>query len=262
MSKQQTFGRSRPSISYELIFRRELEKLGREMQKDVEQRLQSYLQNEMAQDAAFMSWTQTMKALREEWYRVYRKRGITLAKWLATKTDKRTAAQIQRKLKTFGFSITPQYTDAQKELMDSIVAENVSMIQSIPQQYLRRVQRATAAAFKRGQDVGALTKLLQIMLKRIGDESETRAALIARDQNQKATQALAVANAQAFGARRGRWIHVPGKYSSRVTHIKMDKQVFDLEKGIYDPDVKQFVKPGELIYCNCQFQVLMPGFEE
>lgn len=262
MSKQQTFGRSRPSVSYELIFRKELEKLGQEMQKDVEQRLQAYLQSDMAQDAASVRWVQIMKALRQEWYRKYKQRGIELAKWLATKTDKRTAAQIQRKLKKFGFSITPQYTDAQKQLIDNIVAENVSMIQSIPQQYLRRVQRATAAAFKRGQDVGGLTKVLQVMLNRIGDDSKTRAALIARDQNQKATQAFAVANAQAFGARRGRWIHVPGKYSSRITHIKMDKQVFDLEKGIYDPDVKRLVKPGELIYCNCQFQILMPGFEE
>lgn len=262
MTQQKTFGRSRPSIAYELEFRRALEKLGTAMQVDVERELRAYLNSDIAQDAASVSWAKVMKSLREKWYKEYLKRGTSLAKWLAGKTDKRTAAQIQRKLKAAGFNIIPQYTDQQQILINNIVEQNVSLIRSIPQQYLRKVQQATSAAFKRGQDVEAMTKTLQATLSRIGDERKNHAALIARDQNQKATQAFAIANAAAFGARRGRWIHVPGKFSSRITHMKMDKQAFDLDKGIFDPDVGKNVKPGELIYCNCQFQVLMPGFED
>lgn len=43
MSKQKTFGRSRPSIANELKFRRELEALIEEMQKDVQKELDAYL---------------------------------------------------------------------------------------------------------------------------------------------------------------------------------------------------------------------------
>lgn len=264
MTAGRAFGRSRPSTAYELAFRRELKKLGEEMRQDVERALGAFLEGSapVAQDAAMISLAQTVKALREKWYKEYAKRGRVLAKWLADKTDKRTMRQIMRKLKETGFSVTPAYGPAQQELISGIVEQNVSLIKAIPQQYLRRVQRAAAVTFKRGQDVGLLTKVLKRVLEQCGRESENHAALIARDQTQKATQAFAIANAQAFGARRGRWIHVPGKYSARITHMKMDGQVFDLDKGIYDADCGQWVKPGELYYCNCQFEVLMPGFED
>ena len=37
-----------------------------------------------------------------------------------------------------------------------------------------------------------------------------------------------------YGATKGRWIHVPGRYSSRITHVHMDGEVFDLNVGLYD----------------------------
>lgn len=264
MGKQKTFGRSRPSVAYELYIRRELEKLGQEMEADVKARLFEYVESGgLAQDAAPVRWRTILQALRREWYAKYRARGMSLARWLALKADKRTAAQIQRKLKAFGFSFAfdPAYTAVQKEVIKNVTAEGVGLIRSIPQEYLRRVQVATAAAFKRGGDNLALKRVLQTILDRIGNESRTKAALIARDQNQKATQAFATANAMALGARRGRWIHVPGRYSSRITHKAMDGKTFDLATGLFDSDVGRNVKPGELYYCNCQFEALMPGFD-
>lgn len=260
--KQKTFGRSRPSIAYELQYRKALNKLIQEMQKDVENELKRYCNNEIVADAAAVKWVQIMKALRLKWYREFDAKGRELAKWFADKTDKRTMAQIQRKLKAVGMTITPNYTDVQKQLINEIITENVSMIKSIPQQYLRGVQKVAAGAFKRGQDMATLTKYLNKVLIRIDDTTKHRAALIARDQTNKATQQLATANAQALGATKGRWIHVPGKYSSRKTHIEMNGKVFPLTDGLYDKAVHRNVKPGELIYCNCQFETLMPGFDE
>jgi uncharacterized protein with gpF-like domain len=260
--KQQTFGRSRPSIAWELQYRRALEELITKMQKDVENELKRYCDNEIVADAASVRWVQIMKALRLKWYREFDAKGRELAKWFTDKTNKRTMAQIQRKLKEVGMAITPSYTAAQKQLISEIVAENVGMIKSIPQQYLRGIQKVTAGAFKRGGDRATLTKYLEKVLKRVDDKTRHRAILIARDQTNKATQQLVTANAQALGATKGRWIHVPGKYSSRKTHVEMNGKVFPLLDGLYDKDVHRNVKPGELIYCNCQFEVLMPGFDE
>lgn len=260
--KQQTFGRSRPSIAWELQYRRVLEDLIAKMQKDVEQEVVQYYNNELVTDAATIKWIQIMKTLRLKWYREFDVKARELAKWFADKTNKRTMAQIQRKLKEVGMTITPSYTAAQKQLISEIVAENVGMIKSIPQQYLRGIQKVTAGAFKRGGDRATLAKYLEKVLKRVDDKTRHRAILIARDQTNKATQQLATANAQALGATKGRWVHVPGKYSSRKTHIAMNGKVFPLADGLYDSDVHRNVKPGELIYCNCQFEVLMPGFDE
>lgn len=264
--KQQTFGRSRPSIAWELQYRRVLEDLIAKMQKDVEQEITQYYNNELVTDAASVKWVQIMKALRQKWYREFDVKARELAKWFADKTNKRTMAQIQRKLKEVGMTITPSYTAAQKQLISEIVAENVGMIKSLPQQYLRGIQKVTAGTFKRGGDRATLAKYLEKVLKRVVDGENKkirhRAVLIARDQTNKATQQLATANAQALGATKGRWIHVPGKYSSRKTHVEMNGKVFPLSDGLFDKDVRRNVKPGELIYCNCQFEVLMPGFDE
>ncbi len=260
--KKRTFGRSRPSIAYELAFRKELLKLGKEMQEEVEREIMTFAEKEMAQDALPISVAQIMKAMREKWYRRYLSRGRQLAKWLASKTDKRTQAQIMNKLKAIGFSITPTFSDEKQAAIDAIVEANVNLIRAIPQQYLKRVQTAVTVAFKKGQDRYSLAQFFKKTLRQIGDTTANHAALLSRDQTQKATQALAIANATACGARRGRWLHVPGKFSARITHKHMDGKVFDLDKGLYDEAEGKWVKPGELIYCNCQFEVIMPGFEE
>lgn len=259
--KQKTFGRSRPSIAYELQYRKVLNKLIQEMQKDVENELKRYCDNEIVADAAAVKWIQIMKALRLKWYREFDVKARELAKWFADKTNKRTMAQIQRKLKEVGMAITPSYTAAQKQLISEIVAENVGMIESIPRQYLREIQKVTTGAFKRGGDRAMLTKYLEKVLKRVDDDTRHKAVLIARDQTNKATQQLAIANAQALGIKFAYWIHVPGKYSSRKTHIEMNGKKFNIDYGIHDSDVGREVKPGELPYCNCQMSFIVPGFE-
>ena len=85
--------------------------------------------------------------------------------------------------------------------------------------------------------------------------------MIAKDQVQKVTQQMAMSNAKAYGATKGEWIHIPGEKSSRITHIHFDGQTFDLDKGLYDEDVGEYVLPGQLIYCMCTQEFLFPGTE-
>ena len=261
MTKQKTFGRSRPSIAYELEYRRALQKLLAEMQKDVQEQLEAYF-SDTANDGALSLWVDIFKRLREKWYRRFEVRGREIAKWLADKTKKRTDAQILRKLKENGFTLTPHYTGEEKTLISQIIANNVAMIKSIPQSYLGEVQEAVSYSFKRGYDSERLYKRLKDIIGRVNENSDNRAQLIARDQLQKATQQLAIVSAKEYGATKARWIHVPGKYSSRRTHIDMDGKVFDLNVGLYDSDVGRDVKPGELIYCQCQMSILLPGFDD
>ena len=300
MTKQKTFGRSRPSIAYELEYRRALDKLIAEMSKDVKETIQTFLDNNVAMDSREVRLQQIMKALRQKWYSIFEKRGRELARWFAEKTDKRTMTQIMRKFKEVGFTLQPHYSKEQKQLISDIISENVALIKSIPQVYLREVQQSVNASFIAGGDLQKLTKelkphvaravkseaaayarmvketeaatprwkqnqrkkWLQHLIETIDQRTKERTNLLARDQSNKVTQTYAVVNAQAVGATKGKWIHVPGKYSSRITHIHMDGKVFDLNAGLYDNDVGKYVKPGELPYCQCQFSVLLPGFDE
>ncbi len=49
----------------------------------------------------------------------------------------------------------------------------------------------------------------------------------------------------------------------RVTHLKMNGKLYELSKGMFDPDpqVQKYVLPGELINCRCTKRVYIPGFD-
>lgn len=261
MSKQQTFGRSRPSKAYELEYRRKLQDLLHEMQEDVKKELTAYLKKNTAQDSDNDTWAQIMKWLRKKWYKRYDEKSREFAKWITDKTRKRTSAQVMRKLKQMGMTLKPHYSKQDKEMIREITSNNVALIKSIPQQYLYTVQQAVNNAFITGFDMQSVTETIEEILTPVDEKSNNRAALLARDQINKTTQQFAIFEAKSVGATKGRWIHVPGKYSSRITHIKMNGKVFNLDDGLYDSDVHRNVKPGELVYCNCQFSVLIPGFD-
>ena len=271
--KQQTFGVSRPSIAYELQYRRALNQLIKLMQGDVVDKLTTYYNRELAMDAEAKDVRAIMKELRSKWYGKFDKRGAELSRWFAESADKRTKKELSDHMRCVGLTIEPTYNRAQKKLIGQLVKTNVQLIKSIPQQYLRGIEQTIKKATVKGGDLEAITKeatkayrekfikQLSKSVDEIDKQALNRASLIARDQNNKITQQLMATNAQALGATKGVWLHVPGKYSARVTHIAMNGKVFDLDKGLHDTSVGREVKPGELPYCNCQFKVLMPGFE-
>ena len=160
-----------------------------------------------------------------------------------------------------GMTLKPRYSKQDKEIIKQITDNNVALIKSIPQQYLYTVQQAVNNAFVTGFDMQYLTEEIDKIMEPLDAKSNNKTALLARDQINKTTQQFAIFEAKAVGATKGRWIHVPGKYSSRITHIKMNGKVFNLDDGLYDSDVHKNVKPGELVYCNCQFETLIPGFD-
>ena len=112
-------------------------------------------------------------------------------------------------------------------------------------------------ALERGRDLEFLTN----ELAKLNGGNRRRAELIAKDQMNKVTQRFAEQEALAYGATKARWIHVPGEFSSRITHIHMDGQTFEIGVGLYDEAVKKLVIPAELPYCQCEQEFLFPGME-
>lgn len=90
--------------------------------------------------------------------------------------------------------------------------------------------------------------------------TKRRAKLIARDQSNKATQAIRSIEAKELGITEGVWVHVPGAKSSRKTHMQMNGKRFRLDEGLYDSAVGRKVLPGELVACNCTFRAVIPEF--
>lgn len=254
------FGRMYPNAGYNARYRREIRRLIKAMHKDVKRELGA-LYSVFASDAP-LTLTEIMARLRKRWYYIFEKRAREMAKWLADSVQKRTRQDIMNQLKKMGFALTPNYTGAEKKLIKDFVAESVSLIKTIPQTFLREVQGTVKKAFERGGDRAAIKEAIEDKIDHpLVHNAERRAELIAKDQTQKVTQDFARANAQAYGATKARWIHIPGEKTSRITHIQMDGEEFDINVGLFDPDVGENVLPGQLIYCMCTQEFLFPGTE-
>ncbi len=273
--KQAIFGRSRPSYACELKMRRQLQDLVAEMKADTEKEVRSFFRSMVITDAADdgddttekkpFNRTRLLAVIRARWYERFEKRGREIIVWMAMRANSRTRAQIKKKLRILNWIREPEYTDEHRAAVRAIAAAGVSYIKSIPQKYLRNVQETVAEYYERGMDRAYLKDTIEEMYEKLGtagDRADSYAALVARDQSNKITQNYAIINAMAYGATRGRWIHVPGIKSARITHKAMDRKEFFLADGMYDEDVEDYVHPGELPYCQCQFEVLMPGFED
>lgn len=261
-----TFGRVHPNAGYQARYRREIKRLIKAMHEDVKREVRA-LYDGMAHDAKPRDATlvTTMSKLRKKWYRIFEKRAREMSRWLAESVKKRTRKDIVNQLKAIGFVIKPNYTNTEKLLIDAIVQDGVEMIKTIPQVYLREVQDIVTDAVTRGGDRATIKEAIEDKfdhpLVKTEEQAERRAELIAKDQVQKATQEFAMDNAKAYGATKAEWIHVPGEFTSRITHMEMDGKIFDLDVGMYDDDVGDFVMPGELPYCMCTFQAIFPMTE-
>lgn len=159
-------------------------------------------------------------------------------------------------MKAAGFTVQIHPSRVLNDTVKALIAENVSLIRSIPQQFFQQVESLVQRSIIQGRDVASLRDELQ---GRFG-VTRNRAKLIARDQSNKAFQAIKRAENQQLGIKEGIWVHVPGTKSSRKTHMRMNGKRFKLNEGLYDSDVKRKVLPGELVACNCVYRAVIPEF--
>lgn len=264
-----TFGRMHPNAGYTSKYRREIKRLIKAMHEDTRREIMGLygvtVQDAKPKNKNDKTLVEVMALLRKKWYRIFERRSKEMSRWLAETVKKRTRKDVIKQLKEIGLAITPNYSDTEKVVIEEIVKSGVDLIKTIPQNYLREVQETVNEAVKVGGDRQAIRESIvdkfDHPLVQTEKQAERRAELIAKDQVQKATQDFAMENAKAYGATKAEWIHIPGEFTSRVTHIQMDGQIFDIDVGLFDDDVGDYVKPGELPYCMCTFQAIFPGTE-
>jgi uncharacterized protein with gpF-like domain len=99
---------------------------------------------------------------------------------------------------------------------------------------------------------------LETGLKSRYDITLRRATMIAKDQNNKATQGIAMLKMKDAGIKRAIWRHNSASKHFREEHVEMDGTEFDLEEGCYDPVEGRNIQPGELVNCHCSFRPIIP----
>lgn len=248
-------------------YRIELNKMIREMNKEVRSRMVGILEihpvainNEMANDA--INPVEVIKnsfgLLAEKWIKLFSRRATELANEIVGKTIKSADTGLQSAARAEGFNINMQWTEAMTQGVDAIVAENVSLIRSIPEKYFTEVEGMVYRSVSRGGDRGELVKEIMSNFSHREGITLRRAKIIANDQVRKATSRLSVIRQQAAGITEGIWIHSAGQNDPRHKHVKANGKRFKLSEGLPIGDKGENVLPGECISCSCSFRPLPP----
>lgn len=173
---------------------------------------------------------------------------------LAALAVKRSAEAVDDRLKaaiksSVGIDISPVLTQSGPILdaMNAATRANIELITSIPAQYFGKLQDAIEERMSSGVRFEDLAKEIE----RIGDVTESRAKLIARDQTSKMNGAFNQVRQTSLGIDRYVW-QTSGDERVRPEHAENDGRVFSWT----DPPATGH--PGEDINCRC---VAVPYFD-
>ena len=253
----------RPNAGVAVAYQRKIEYLIDQMHRSANHWITDcYYRNEprithLAQDAAPADeLTRVIRLLRRRWLRKFDRAAQELAKYFAKAVKDRNDAELKKILRKSGMVVDFQISQSIRDALKAIVAENVSLIKSIPEQYLGQVEGMVMRSVVAGGDLATLTKGLQ---KRYSI-TRKRAELIAHDQNSKATGKIQQLRYTEIGIEKAIWRHSHAGKVPRPTHVANDGKEFDVKKGWYDPDpkVKRHILTGELINCRCFFTPILP----
>lgn len=250
----------RPNAGVEVAFRKRLLKELDEMHDSVMYWLLAAYRAHpprIAQDAVPANELRDALAkLSRQWLHRFDELAEWLADYFATDIMERSDGALKNALRRAGFSVKFRMSQDMRDILQATVHENVSLIKSIPRQYLTQVEGIVMRSVQTGRDLGQLSSDLQ---QRLG-VSKKRAALISRDQNNKATSAFQRVRQMEMGVEQAIWMHSHAGKKPRPTHVKMDGRRYDVKQGMWDPAEGRYIFPGELINCRCTSRSVIPGF--
>lgn len=206
-----------------------------------------------AEDASLSSRAKTLTdALIKRYAQLFDKKAFPMAVKMVNGANKSSATNLQGSIKDLSANVTlktDQLSGVMRETMQAMVQENVSLIKSISDEYLRRVQQAVMRSITTGNGLQTILPAL----KKSGEITERHAELVAQDQTRKAYNGLNKLRMQKLGIRKFEWLHTGGSQHPRKEHIEMSGNIYSLDDPpVIDKRTGERGIPGQLPYCRCR----------
>jgi len=248
-----------PNLGIGAAYRRRVEALIDEMNASLEYWLVAQWRKKtpvLAQDEAPLAGLRSvLRGLRKRWETKFDDAAPKFAEYFATDAAKRVNGQLAKILADSGMVVDFKFTKSMREAYGAVVAENVALIKSIASEHLTDVEGIVMRSVAQGRDLGSMAKELRERF----DVPKKRAALIARDQNNKATSLLTRVRQQEAGINRAIWVHSGAGRHPRPDHVAFSAgrytgrsgpgPEYDVTKGAYLEGKWTF--PGYEINCRC-----------
>lgn len=260
-----------PPYAMQVQYTRELQSLVKAMVKDFKTLVEIY-RNKKPQLAMDAEWLSTdvqnrLKRLGDKWQERFNKYAENATPERVNNLLKQTDWQLKQSLKNYLAEeqltlIGTVIPIKLRQVMTINIAENVSLIKSIPEQFHKSIQTIIANVV----NGNAGWKQLQREIAHRGEMTMKRAKLIAIDQTNKVFNSLALRRFEQCGVQRVQWFHTyakePRKYHLRkwdgISGLKdghpngLNGFIFELgNPPIIDEKTGQRGYPGHLINCHC-----------
>jgi SPP1 gp7 family putative phage head morphogenesis protein len=257
-----TLRQIRGSAAIEAAYRKKLLKILDEVHTStlywIRARYRQYESRIVGDAAPASALAKEIKELFTGWGKALKDTPTRVAEWFAKTQKKYTDTAMKAALKSAGFTVQLKNTRRVNDIMRAAVNSNVGLIKKIPAEYLTRVETLVNQSVLAGRDMETIIEGIE----KIHESGRAGAIIVARDQVNKATQAMTQARYEDFGIKRAVWRHnAGGSKTYRPTHLEMDGEQFDIEQGMYDPDVGDYIQPGFLINCRCSYQPVIEGID-
>jgi len=253
-----------PNMAVASRYHEKLESLIRRMTEDVERQLKRLYAGEaaeiyFAEDAAALDADPSISsqarivtnALKKKYEALFARNAQEIAESFARQTDAASSKSVHMSVQKLsgGLSLSTANIDGPlNDIIKATVVENVSLIKSIPQQYLTGVQQAVMRSIVGGTGEPDLVKYL---LKHKGI-TYGRAKTIALDQTRKAFQGMSNERVRRLGIKEFEWRHVPSNRPRDFHLHELNGKIFEYTNPpVIDKMTGEKGLPGQLINCRC-----------
>jgi SPP1 gp7 family putative phage head morphogenesis protein len=196
-----------------------------------------------------------MNGLLSTFRQLFSKRANILAPRMVNGAEQTSTTSLHSSLGelTAGLSLkTSVVPKGLEDVATAIIAENVSLIKSIPEEYFNQVTGSVMRSITTGRGLADLVPEIQ----KYEGMTHRRARNIALDQTRKAYNSIGKLKMQRLGVKQFQWIHSGGGQFPRESHVKISGQIFSFENvekeqaALGVPEADRGI-PGYPVNCRC-----------
>ena len=204
--------------------------------------------------------------LSSKFNKLFRLRSKILSEKMVNDLTKISKSNLHSSLKKLsgGLSLkTGVVSEGVRNVSTAIIAENVSLIKTIPQEYFKDITGSVMRSITTGR---GLADLIPEISKR-AKTTERKVKLMALDQTRKAYNSINKQRMTNVGIKQFEWIHSYGGQAPRESHMKINGHIFSFENLENEQAALGVPKqdrgiPGQAINCRCTMNPVIDFTED
>jgi len=140
-----------------------------------------------------------------------------------------------------------------QDFIDLNINKNISLIENMPDEYLKQIEIVVNNGVASGQRYSEIANQITSRVGSVNSKLSNRIKLIARNETQTIAAQINVRRSAALGIKKGIFLTSDDE-RVRTCHAELNHKEFDLKKGAWSKTCKKFIQPGITdINCRCGY---------